>query len=686
MKKYLFIILLTSLANIILGQNSIENKDVLKVEVLKPAVSEWKAVKYELFEVGMILPDRISILVNQFLSKRSPNLLPLEGLNPFDPDDISVEATFFPPGYPENEVSTIYGFFYKDYETIETPLTYHYWKEIETTFPWRVRFSPDKPGEWSVGITVVTRDETVKSETYRFICADSGGKGFLEVNKNNNRYLEYADTKEDFFAIGMNVAFPGYPAGCFGSDSKKMDEHRKYISALGETKANFCRLVLGPKTYNFEWEELGNYDAPFTLSNKTSPKIEKVGRLALAWEFDKSMNTIEKSELNTIICFEIHFPFMYFNPYYPDDPYRWINNPYKAIPGVTEVADFFTNPEAIKIYQYKLRYFFARWGYSPYFTGFEFLSEMEFTGGKIIDGKKYYPYHESEEFRAILTEWYAGMTRYLRDELHVKQLLSSSYSFIPHENDRSNSYFDFVSMHRYGKLQAINSTHRKNEINKYLSRWDKPFIFGETGMPDEAARINKCMDNSFSNDIWAMAMMGGFGTGLYWWWSYVIDQNYHWLFNPLADFFEAVDMENNNFTVRHGGKDYETDPRIEYLALTDSAGKAAIGWVHNYQVYWNNLYNQYEYCIDENNLKDLFTESQVPEITAGGVLFLEGLKPGSKYSMKWFNTRNGKWKKQFCKTNSNASGTLRIRVPKLGNNTEVQSPPTEYGFIIELIK
>jgi len=636
--------------------------------------------QFNKIEFGVQLPEWINQSVDAFLNKG-------KGVNPFDPEQISIEALFYPVDLPKSKPTIVFGFYYKDYQSIKTDQNFEYWEEIPTEWNWRIRFAPDLTGKWSVQVKVITRKETYESAPLTFKCSNSPNPGYLEVDPDHKRFLRFSDSEAPFFAIGMNIAFPWYPKGCYGSDPVEFEKHRNNIDKLGQTSANFIRLVLGPKTYNFEWEELNNYDAPFVLKNNFPEKINKVGRLALAWELDKTIETLEKNDLYYLLCFEFHFPFMDFNPYFPGDPYVWPNNPYKDIAGISDVVDFFTEEGARNIYKNKLRYFFARWGYSSHLAAFEFYNEMQFFGGKKISGNNYYPYFEEDDFIKKLETWHVEMINYLKQELKVRQLLTSSYNTSPREIDHLNDHLDVISMHRYGNKQSLNVINRHIETSGYMGRWEKPFIIGECGLYDDAIHLYKCMPDPFINDMWATSMMGGFGTGLNWWWSDILENDLELNFNILASFMDAVDLQNNNYIIKLAGFDEIENPTIEYLALADEKGGSMMGWVHNYQFYWNNLYQFYDSCLTANNLNPIFDDPTKPDKLKCQNLRIENtnLVPG-KYTIRWFNTQTGEWdtpcKKVVCKSN----GSVTLKIPVLGDDPADQKQPSNYAFILEHIK
>lgn len=195
------------------------------------------------------------------------------------------------------------------------------------------------------------------------------------------------------------------------------------------------------------------------------------------------------------------------------------------------------------------------------------------------------------------------------------------------------------------------------------------------------------MPDPFINDMWATSMMGGFGTGLNWWWSDILENDLELNFNILASFMDAVDLQNNNYIIKLAGFDEIENPTIEYLALADEKGGSMMGWVHNYQFYWNNLYQFYDSCLTANNLNPIFDDPTKPDKLKCQNLRIENtnLVPG-KYTIRWFNTQTGEWdtpcKKVVCKSN----GSVTLKIPVLGDDPADQKQPSNYAFILEHIK
>ena len=75
--------------------------------------------KYEKIELSIKLKESIRVEIAKFLKKNS------EGLNPFNPEDISLEAKFISPS---KKGKVVYGFYYEDYNRSSDS-----WKKKNTT-------------------------------------------------------------------------------------------------------------------------------------------------------------------------------------------------------------------------------------------------------------------------------------------------------------------------------------------------------------------------------------------------------------------------------------------------------------------------------------------------------------------------------------------------------------------------
>src|SRR5258706_4469682 len=102
-------------------------------------------------------------------------------VNPFDPQDIDILATFTSPTWKKWSL----------------PGFYHY------TFGglWKVRFSPDELGLWKYTVRVRDKTGESSSEEKSFKVVPSKYKGQIKIAA-NNRYLEYKNGTP-YFGVGL---------------------------------------------------------------------------------------------------------------------------------------------------------------------------------------------------------------------------------------------------------------------------------------------------------------------------------------------------------------------------------------------------------------------------------------------------------------------------------------------------
>ncbi len=247
--------------------------------------------------------------------------------NPFDPDDINIQAEFISPS---GKIWKINGFYYFSMSTL-----------------WKVRFSPDEIGKWSYSVTVRDKNGTVTSPAHSFVTVASKRNGSIRVAA-NKRYLAYSNGK-DFYGVGLwyNDGYEGFGSGRI--EAAELDN----LKALG---VNFISTFITPLE---TWATgLGRYDQNIA------------GRL------DELLQMLEERDM--LLSLNLWFHSYLSETVWGGGNVRWYVNPYKL---VTEAKDFYRSEEAWK-YQEKLyRYFIARWGYSRSLAIWFIVDEVNGTDG-----------------------------------------------------------------------------------------------------------------------------------------------------------------------------------------------------------------------------------------------------------------------------------------------------------------
>jgi hypothetical protein len=631
--------------------------------------------QFEKLEMGINLPAALQQDVDQWIASNYAS-----GKNPFDPEQISVEAVFTQGA----NSYTVYGFYYKDFirdpatigpvnASVDPPTAN--WIAQPTPYEWRIRFAPPALGPWHCTISI--RVNNASGFSYQvpnvyFTCVPSDNPGWLEVGQ-DNWHLRTSGTKESFFVLGQNIAwndnvvFRGKEQLPFFHPGGFMDI-LDYAKNLADNNGNMVRLVIADQSFEFEWEHLNNY-------------YERLNR---CWELDRMFDLCEDNALKLFICLE-------YGKYNTGTPgVSWNINPYNLeIGGITYVDDFLTDAVAKKEYKKRLRYFLARWGYSTSLGVTELTSEMDLWSYSYITELK-----NNGSGKQAQYDWHNEMLSYIKSSLHYRPALTSTcygsgrgYEF--NITPFSLSSLDITTCHAYYG-ERKNNIKRFDDFNrKYFKKgthtlWNKPTVFDEfgydhiSGDPVDQTDAEGCSDLSFHNGLWATSMMGGIGTGLSWW-QWFNNTYRQETFPALYAFFNSIDFENENFVDPDFWDDdpfYDVEiyfrPHLDvewpheqstietYYNRSDNKNRV-IGWVHNTSYWWGNVNDN---CFDRNNNQPLMPEDD-DALTSPAPLSptkrfeVRGLNNLANYSVVYFLTRNSGGVFTTHSYQSNIFGTLK---------------------------
>jgi len=232
-------------------------------------------------------------------------------VNPFDPDQVDLQAEFTAPS---GRKWNIWGFY--------NPSS---WASL-----WMVRFSPTEKGTWRYVVRVTDSEGTASGRIGSFTAVESPHHGFLKIAA-NQRYLQY-DDGTSFYGVGMwyNDSYELFEEG------KITEEGLDHLTKHG---ANFISFF--PTPLETMGTGLGRYDQ------------SRCGRL------DQLFAWCEQRDIH--ISWNIWFHSYLSMAVWGDGNARYRNNPYKL---VSRAADFFGSAEAWDYQQKLYRYIIARWGYS----------------------------------------------------------------------------------------------------------------------------------------------------------------------------------------------------------------------------------------------------------------------------------------------------------------------------------
>ncbi len=443
--------------------------------------------------------------------------------NPYDPDDIRVDAEF---KAPDGTTRIVPAFWYREYALYGNEAN----QRLQPTddWSWRVRFAPTEAGEWEYRATASADDVTLTGEWSTFTAMESDNPGFVRIDLRNPRYFAF-DNGSPYFPIGQNLAW--------ARTGRVLADYRLWLDRMHEANANFVRIWMAPWGFALEWSDtgLGNYD----LRQRNARELDVVIDMLAERDIYAMLTLINHGQFSETI-----------NAQWEDNPYNAANGGPAATP-----ADFATSAEARRLWLQRLRYIAARWGYSPNIMTWEWWNEVEWTA---ISNPE------------ILAPWIAESADYLRSIDPNQRLISHSGTPVGVESVWGQPTMDYTQDHRYtdGDISNIRRGFR-NVIPEWLDAYpDKPFLMGEFGTPSmfDATGI------LIHQGIWAAPMLGAAGTGMTWWWDTLIHPNdlyYH--FASIAAFFEGEDLGARAWQATSGSLSEDADADLYGLQADDYA-------------------------------------------------------------------------------------------------------------------
>ncbi|MCK4284466.1 MAG: DUF5060 domain-containing protein, partial [Candidatus Brocadiae bacterium] len=164
--------------------------------------------------------------------------------NPFDPEQVAVDATVTTPSGRTERVPGFYcQGFEAEYENGEELLS------LDGEPTWKVRYTPREVGAYSVAFEARDGSGRAASPPLSFRCAQSGAGGFARLSSAQDSAPIYfrLDNGESLFLIGHNVT--GYPIN--------VDEVFRRMAAGGE---NYTRFWMHSGAFGLEWAlPVGHY-------------------------------------------------------------------------------------------------------------------------------------------------------------------------------------------------------------------------------------------------------------------------------------------------------------------------------------------------------------------------------------------------------------------------------------------
>lgn len=399
--------------------------------------------------------------------------------NPFDPDQLRVEAAFAPP---EGERLHVPAFWYRAHaRRLEGN------REVlsaATTPEWRLRYLPEITGPHRLTVSVFTNGQPAGEPTaLTFTVAENPApparRGFVRL-AGNGRYFETGDGRA-LPLIGANICWHG---------SRGTYDYDDWFAALAAAGGNFARLWM----------------APWALGIEAEANTGVNYRLDRAWQLDHVFRLAERHGIYLLLCLDYHGMFETQPDYWGGND-NWKINPYNAANGgpCATQNEFFTSPGARALYQKRLRYLIARYGSSPNLLAWQFFNEID----------NVYRYLRPADVAA----WHADMAAWLKAHDPWRHLVTTS---LTGGSDRPDIWrlpqLDFSIYHSYA--QAGPAAALPGIVHRFLTNYGKPMLIGEFGTDWRGWRREQDPYlRGWRQGLWAGALSGSAGTAMSWWWE-----------------------------------------------------------------------------------------------------------------------------------------------------------------------
>jgi hypothetical protein len=430
--------------------------------------------------------------------------------NPFDPREVEVTGRFVTPS---GRTILVPGFYAQDYTRSRAA------DGAEVLAPrgdggFRVRFASAETGRHEYVVTVKDRGGERTVGRGKFIVRASSHPGFVRRSPTAPTYFQY-DSGTSYFAIGENVCWPGR-GGTYDYDL--------WLNKLADAGGNYTRLWLAN-----EWNPVA-----LEKRSQTQGDGDGLGRydLRAAWRVDYVLDLARRREMRVLLCADS------FNTFSAGVFGAWKDSPYNAANGgpCKQPADVFTDPETKRLFQQRLRYLVARWGYDPTVLAWEFWNEVDLVTG-----------YKSEPAAA----WHREMADYVRSLDPWQHLLTTSFSDSPGDLAIDGlPQMDFVQTHNYGAHDIAGMV--RDVTYRKLMSLGKPNYLGEFGIDWQMNEYpNDPEGLHLHNALWASLVSGSAGTAMTWWWdNYVEPRSLYHHFAPVAAFVRDVDWVGGRYQPR----------------------------------------------------------------------------------------------------------------------------------------
>jgi len=497
--------------------------------------------------------------------------LPDRYRNPFDPDQVSLQAEFT---QPDGNVVTVDGFYARNYYRLVQPTGERFVPQGPAL--WQIRFAPMMVGDYTY--TIIARDRCGETRwgPASFVSTAPQSPGFVRVSKKDPRFFEFTDGTP-FYPIGhntrspydarMNKQFPWvqrWPEGTSVYERYFRDMHRH-----GE---NLAEVWTAAWSLGLEWSE-------------TLPGYYGIGEYNLrhAWELDRIIDLARDNGIYVNIVIHNHGKFStYWDP-------EWAHNPHNAACGgyLKAPEEYLTDRRAKQSFIRLMRYMIARWGYSPHVFAWQLWSELDLVGtqdGFLTLETAFYGKQEA-------VDWHREIGAALKAIDPYDHMLSTHVC-----NDYSRQNPKIVALPEMDLSCVDAYYHTSNPLDiiglvtktaAYNNAFKKPVLITEFGGSPHAAAVRE-LDQCLHAGLWSSVGNALGGPPMFWWWQLVEEENYYERFAALRRFMEGEDRRDPAMLAYAPKVEFEDKATTPTAAPVARLGATclkstvrAVGWVYD---------------------------------------------------------------------------------------------------------
>ncbi len=531
--------------------------------------------------------------------------------NPYDPQEVTLEAAFAPS---QGKPVTVFGFYYQPFTLTENGTR----QTIRSAGSpvWKVRFTPTQLGRWSYRVKLTTPEGTQEAPGEPFLVVESSRPGFVRFDRARGNFR--FDTGAPFIPIGENL--------CWGPSVQPLKAYDTWFRALSRNRANFIRVWMAPWLLRLETKDtgMGRYDQE------------------RAFLLDALLERSEDAGIYWQLCLLNHGAFS------RSQDADWHNNPYNVkLGGICKNPnDFLTDPRATGMFERLLRYLVSRWGFSTQLVVWELFNEADFGEFKPED----------------LVAWTGRMSAVWRDLDPQHRPVTTSFHQAALDAVWRLPSIDLVQLHVYDRRDFAD-VFGGPLVAEPRAALRKPVVIGEFGWTDEVMRKFDDAGIHVHEGLWASLMGGSSGSALVWFWdSYVNPNRLERHFRGLEAFWRGEQVRKDLPRMALS----LSDPKLMGLGVGD-ADRLYL-WIKN-RAHSVDAYVAYRCAAAKQRLRQVRGEAVSPVTYApapvrGAVATIKGLDWVGRYRIEWWDPYRGRIAARTVA--SSEWGTLTVEVPDVG--------------------